>query len=117
MDSGSKKCFLIVSLMQKFERAIKKRDHQRSEEYINFRIYKVCLPFISVIKCSSKSDHLQIIIKFNSNFNSNFQSQLQMMKTDHERKTHTCRIWQTCLGIYIVHIFSLLIACSKRRNK
>ena len=34
-------CFLIVSLMQKFQRTDKKSNPGKSEEYINFRIYEV----------------------------------------------------------------------------
>lgn len=37
------RCFLIVSLMQKFQRSLKKRDFRKTEEYINFRLYKASL--------------------------------------------------------------------------
>ena len=42
-DIKKRRCFLIVSLMQKFQRSTKKRDPRKSEEYINFRLYKVNL--------------------------------------------------------------------------
>ena len=40
-QGGIQKCFLIISLMQKFERVYKKKDPRFSEQYINFRLYKV----------------------------------------------------------------------------
>ena len=40
--NGVKHCYLIVSLIQKFDRSVRKRNINAKEEYINFRLYKVC---------------------------------------------------------------------------
>lgn len=40
-DNNDLRCFLIVSLMQKFDRSLKRYNAKLSEEYINFRLFQV----------------------------------------------------------------------------